>query len=113
MPSERSTRCNGERTQLHPEARSELGESVAFYRERAGEHWAAQFKERVAEGLRAIAANPDRFRPVPDLPGIQMLRLQQFPFSLLYINRADHVWIVAVAHAGRRPGYWKHRVING
>jgi len=36
---------------LHAEARAELQESVAFYRERAGEGWAARFKQRVAEGL--------------------------------------------------------------
>jgi hypothetical protein len=29
------------------------------------------------------------YPPVPDMPGIQTFRLTQFPFSLLYINRAD------------------------
>jgi len=23
--------------------------------------------------------------------------------------RADHVFIVAIAHQSRRPGYWRHR----
>jgi plasmid stabilization system protein ParE len=55
---------------LHAEARVELQESIAFYRERAGERWAAQFKQRVAEGLRAIAANPERYPSAPDLPGV-------------------------------------------
>ena len=95
---------------LHADARAELQESVAFYRERAGERWAAQFKQRVAEGLRAIAANPERYPPAPDLPGVQKFRLIQFPFSVLYITRADYVWVVAVAHGSRRPGYWKERI---
>ena len=43
---------------LHAEARAELQDSVAFYRERAGEGWAARFKQRVAEGLNAIGAEP-------------------------------------------------------
>ena len=38
-------------------------------------------------------------------------RLTQFPFSLLYINRADCLWVVAVAHGSRKPGYWKPRVV--
>ena len=95
---------------LHAEARTELQESVAFYRERAGEGWASRFKQRVAEGLRAIGANPERYPPAPDLPGVQKLRIEQFPFSLLYINRPDYVWVVAIAHASRKPGYWKDRI---
>jgi toxin ParE1/3/4 len=104
MPSEAKA------VRLHAEARSELRDSVAFYRERAGERWAVRFKLRVAEGLKAIAAKPERYPPAPDLPGVQKLRLRQFPFSLLYINRTDYVWVVAVAHGSRKPGYWKERV---
>lgn len=95
---------------LHPAARDELQDSVTFYREKAGERWADRFKERVAEGLRAIAANPSRYPPVRGLPNIKRLRLKQFPFSLLYLDRGDEVWVVAVAHGSRRPGYWKSRV---
>lgn len=100
----------GKDVKLHAEARAELQASVAFYRERAGERWAEQFKQRVAEGLKAIAANPERYPPAPDLPGVQKFRLKQFPFSLLYINRAVYVWVVAVAHGSRKPGYWKERI---
>ena len=87
-----------------------MQESVRFYRERAGERWAVRFKQRIAEGPRAIASDPERFGRVPDLPGVQKLRLKQFPFSLLYINRPDLVWVVAVAHGSRKPGYWKARI---
>jgi toxin ParE1/3/4 len=100
----------GKVVKLHPEARIELQASVSFYRERAGEPWASRFKERVAEGLKAIAANPERYPPVPDMPGVQKFRLKQFPFSLLYINRGDSLWVVAIAHGSRKPGYWKQRV---
>ena len=44
-------------------------------------------------------------------PGtIYKFRLTQFPFSLLYINRADCLWVVAVAHGSRKLGYWKQKV---
>jgi hypothetical protein len=36
--------------------------------------------------------------------------LQRFPFSVVYLDDADLVIIVAVAHRKRRPGYWKERV---
>ena len=95
---------------LHAEARAELQQSVTFYRERAGERWAGRFKQRVADGLKAIAADPERYPPVRDLPGVRGMRLKQFPFTLLYINRADRIWVVAVAHGSRKPGYWKDRI---
>jgi hypothetical protein len=40
----------GKAVKLHAEARSELEESVSFYRERAGERWVSEFKQQVAEG---------------------------------------------------------------
>ena len=59
----------------------------------------------------AIASNPERHPPVADLPSVQRIRLKQFPFSLLYIDRADDIWVVAVAHGSRKPGYWKGRIL--
>jgi toxin ParE1/3/4 len=87
-----------------------MRESVLFYRERAGERWAECFKQRVAEELKAIAANPERYPPAPDLPGVRRIRLKQFPFSLLYLDRPDYIWVVAVAHGRRKPGYWRDRI---
>ena len=60
--------------------------------------------------LKALGANPERYSLAADLPGVQKLRIEQFPFSLLYINRPDYVWVVAIAHASRKPGYWKNRI---
>src|SRR5580658_3472145 len=96
---------------LHPEAREELRESVLFYRERAGEHWASRFKQRVAEGLQAIASNPSRYPELSELRGVRKIRLAQFPFSIFYITQPDCIWVVAIAHGNRRPDYWKARLL--
>jgi hypothetical protein len=32
-----------------------------------------------------------------------------FPFSLIYTVRGEALFIIAVAHQSRKPGYWKHR----
>ncbi len=100
----------GKPVKLHPEARAEMQDSVNFYRQRGGEHWAERFKQRVAEGLNIIALKPEGHPPEPGLAGVQKLRLKQFPFSLFFVNRVDYVWVVAVAHGSRRPGYWKIRI---
>ena len=41
---------------------------------------------------------------------LQQYRLKRFPFSIIYLEKADRVWIVAVAHPSRRPGYWGYRL---
>jgi toxin ParE1/3/4 len=56
----------------------------------------------VAEGFKTIAANPQ--------PEVRKLQIEQFPFSLLYVERADYIWVVAIAHGSRKPGYWKDRI---
>jgi hypothetical protein len=35
--------------------------------------------------------------------------LRRFPFGVIYVVVDDIVWVVAVAHARRRPGYWRDR----
>ena len=39
----------------------------------------------------------------------QRVLLRRFPFFLVYRVRDERVEIVAVAHARRRPGYWRRR----
>ena len=41
---------------------------------------------------------------------LRRMLLHRFPFSLIYSVEADAILIVAVAHYGRRPGYWQNRV---
>jgi len=33
-----------------------------------------------------------------------------FPYGLLYKAESDRIFVVAVAHLSRRPGYWRARV---
>jgi len=36
--------------------------------------------------------------------------LDRFPYSLIYSIEPEKIWILAVAHQRRRPGYWRNRV---
>ena len=96
---------------LHTEALAELRDSVAFYRHRGGEGLAERFKDHAEAGFHAILANPDRFPPVKEIPGVHRFRMKHFPFALLYVTQPESIWVVAVAHGSRKPGYWTHRVI--
>lgn len=43
------------------------------------------------------------------LHGTRRYVLRRFPFSVVYLITGDRAVIVAVAHAKRRPGYWRDR----
>jgi len=85
-------------------------ESVIFYRERGGEQLAQRFKQHIRHAYDAIIRSPERFAPERDVPGVQRFRMKHFPFLILYSSRPDYIWIVAIAHGSRKPGYWKHRL---
>jgi toxin ParE1/3/4 len=35
---------------------------------------------------------------------------RDFPFGILYTERPDDLWILAVMHLHREPGYWSNRI---
>lgn len=35
---------------------------------------------------------------------------RDFPYGIIYVERPDDIWILAVMHLHREPGYWKHRL---
>ena len=37
-------------------------------------------------------------------------RTIRFPFSIIYALEENEIVVVAVAHHGRRPGYWQSRI---
>jgi hypothetical protein len=40
------------------------------------------------------------------------VRLRRFPYLIYYVELDDSLWIAAVAHQKRRPGYWSHRRVE-
>jgi toxin ParE1/3/4 len=40
---------------------------------------------------------------------VRKFTLHRFPFVIFYQEHAAKIQVLAVAHARRRPGYWKTR----
>jgi toxin ParE1/3/4 len=65
-----------------------------------------RFAEEVDQAIRWVVENPD----VLTRRGIyRRLSLHIFPYYIPYIVRGSTLWVVAVAHARRRPEYWIKR----
>jgi hypothetical protein len=66
------------------------------------------FENEFQRAISAIAEAPERW-PVYISPCRRYI-LHQFPFSIVYRNLKEDVFVLAIAHAHRRPGYWRKRL---
>lgn len=89
-----------------PEARAEFDEAVQYHdqqRHGLGDDLRAEIREFLPRLQRSPLTFPvergDIRRPI----------LARFPYKLLYSVESDHVYIIAVAHRRRAPGYWVDR----
>jgi tRNA (Thr-GGU) A37 N-methylase len=48
--------------------------------------------------------------PCATSPNASCVLSREFPYSVVYLEQLDCVWIVAVMHAKRKPGYWRERL---
>jgi toxin ParE1/3/4 len=92
---------------FHPEARKEFREAILWYRAR-NPNAAIEFRIAVSSSVSQVAEAPRRWPNY--LHGTRRFVLDRFPFSIIYLDSAEFVSIVAVAHSKRKPGYWKHRL---
>ena len=92
---------------FHPEARAEMRESIEFYEARL-DGLGFRFLSAVEQTAERISTHPEAGTPLADefrkriVPG--------FPYSIVYRVWEDYIYLVAVAHHHRRPGYWRERV---
>lgn len=96
---------------IHSLATQELEEALSFYedqREGLGKGFLAEV-ERAAERLQYF---PTSGAPYKDTP-FRHTVLRRFPYILFYMELEEAIWIAAVAHARRRPGYWQDRDYEG
>lgn len=94
------------RVRFHRDADQELSEAQDWYRQRS-EVAAQAFALEIDHAIQNIAEAPLRW---PEgRRGERRFVLDRFPYTLLYRVREDHIFITAVAHQSRRPGYWRDR----
>jgi toxin ParE1/3/4 len=93
--------------ELHDEASADLIEAAAYLerqRDGYGDRFIAAFnaaREFVIDHPRS--GRQERF-------GVRLWPVNGFSYSIAYLLEGDDVFIVAVAHHRRRPGYWRSRL---
>lgn len=67
-----------------------------------------RFYDEMERLIAAARAQPARFRQFD--PPARRLLAGDFPYALVYLDEPDHIWILAIMHLKRRPGYWRERL---
>lgn len=92
--------------EFHPEAIAEARAARSWYAQRSTAA-ANAFMEEVDHAVEQISAAPDRW---PIFAGsARRYLLRRFPYMVVYRQTDTGIQVLAVAHARRRPGYWKKR----
>lgn len=94
------------RVEFHPATEAEFAEDVTFYRERAP-GLAAEFTDAVESAVTFIRTHPEAGTPMRGV--LRRWRVRRFPYSIIYREESECVYVLALAHHRRRPGYWRNR----
>ena len=89
------------------EALEEYVESAGYYEEQQ-EGLGSRFIERVEFALARMLRNPVTYRVFER--GCRKIRIEPFPYALVYRVADEHIVIVAVMNQHREPGYWHRRL---
>ena len=93
---------------FHPEADEEYVEAVQYYADIVLElGW--PFHDEMERLIGEACAGLERFLKFS--PPARRHLSGDFPYAIVFMEKPEHPWIVAVMHMKRRPGYWRQRLI--
>lgn len=88
-------------------AEKELQEAVNHYNEQR-DGLGDEFADEVERTVRRICDNPGAWTRLSE--SVRRCRTERFPYGLVYQRVDDIIYIIAVMHLRRRPGYWRDRL---
>lgn len=98
------------RVTLHPAAQAELSDAAEHYDEQVpglGE----RFIRRVEEATAFLQHHP---AGAPVVEGVLRGKLvPRFPYTVFYSVDDGEIFVLAIGHHKRRPGYWRGRLDEG
>ena len=92
---------------LHPGADTEFAEAITYYRE-IDPDLGVRFYREMERLIQEVCEHPKRYRMFD--PPARRHFSAWFPYAIIYVDQPDRVWVVAVMHMKREPGYWRGRL---
>ena len=93
--------------EFHPDAKQEFAEAVEYY-DNCAPGLGDDFIAAIDEAVMRIDSFPLAW---PQLSAnTRRCRTSRFPYGVIYQLVEQKIYIVAVMHLHREPGYWQNRV---
>ncbi len=89
------------------QAAEEIEQERQWYRERSVVAEAA-FQRELDRAVESVLEAATRWPQY--IAGTRRYLFSTFPFSFIYFVEGESVFVVALAHQSRRPGYWRERL---
>jgi len=94
------------RVVVHAEARRELIEASAYYDEHR-DGYGPLFIDAVEREFQRLVEFPRIGKPA--VLGARRRTIRGWPYSIVYQPILGGIYVVAIAHHKRKPGYWRKR----
>lgn len=91
----------------HRQARIEYYEAIGYYA-RIDEALGERFVSAVEEAIAQMNLAPERFRRFEG--DLRKVRVEDFPYAVIYRMEGSDLRILSIMHLHRRPGYWSGRL---
>jgi plasmid stabilization system protein ParE len=88
-------------------ARIEYYEAIEYYA-RIDDKLGERFVSAAEEAIEQMSRTPEGFRRFDG--DMRKVRVEDFPYAVVYRVEGRELRIIAVMHLHRRPGYWRDRL---
>lgn len=92
---------------FHPAADEEYVQAVQYYAD-INLELGHRFHDEMERLIFEVRTSPQRFWKF-DPPARRHLS-GDFPYAVIFLEKPEHIWIVAMMHMMRQPGYWRGRL---
>lgn len=92
---------------FHPAAEEEFAAAVDWYEARQP-GLGVDFAVEVRAAISRAVALPNAWTELES--GIRRVLTQRFPYGVLYSPSKSGIFVLAVMHLAREPGYWQTRI---
>ena len=92
---------------MHPEAREEFLAAIDYYNN-AEPGLGMSFYAEVESAIALVEAYPDMWTEIGG--NIRRCLVRRFPYAILYSKEDDSIFVYAIMHTKREPGYWRDRM---
>lgn len=97
------------RIELHSDAYDEIEAAKCWY-DNQSEGLGDRFMRELDRAMSRIRESPNTWPAY--VAGTRRFLLHRFPFAVVYLYDEQTIWVYALMHLRRKPGYWRKRTFS-